>query len=43
MRTLYDKDKSDDLEILQDKNEKYKYYIMLDGYIIGVQYNLGSK
>lgn len=38
MKSINDKDVS----IVQDKKQKYKSYIMLDGYIIGVQYNLGS-
>lgn len=28
-----------DLKFVKDENEEYKYYIVLDGYIVGVQYN----
>ena len=38
MKSINDKDVS----MVQDKNQKHKYYIMLDGYVIGVQYNLGA-
>ena len=43
MKTLEEKYSSFNLRMLQDKENKYKYYIMLDGYLIGVQYNLGSN
>ncbi len=39
MKSIKDKD----ILMVQDKKEKYKYYMMLDGYLIGVQYKMGSK
>ena len=39
MKTIQDKH----ISMIQDKEEKHKFYIMLDGYVIGVQYNLGSN
>lgn len=38
MKSIKDKD----VLMVQDKDYKYKYYIMLDGYVIGVQHNFGS-
>jgi len=42
MKTFQDKHNLFDLNMVQDKIEKHKYYIMLDGYVVGVQYNLGT-
>ncbi len=38
MKSINDKD----VLMVQDRHNKYKYYIMLDGYVIGVQHNFGS-
>jgi hypothetical protein len=37
MKALYD----ENVSIVQDKIEKHKYYIILEGHVIGVQYNIG--
>lgn len=39
MKTTDDKN----ISMIQDKKEKYKYYMVLDGYVVGIQYKLGSK
>lgn len=38
MKSIHDKD----VLMVQDKNQKHKYYIMLDGYVIGVEYKFGA-
>ena len=42
MKKFKDKQHSD-VTMVQDEVEKHKYYMVLDGYIVGVQYNLGSE
>jgi len=40
---LEDKYSSFDVSIVKDEKDPYKSYIMLDGYIISTQVNVGSE